>query len=229
MQTGNSITILTPYTQPSAMTGSMIPSVETARMAKRIGVPGGCRQDAAEVAVLLNDAKAALQSDRVFARACVARALDLLHEESRQLGGAPFAPTKGGLAPWAARRCMELMRARLSEDISLDDLASEARLSVFHFARMFKQSVGTSPRVYLTRLRVERACELLESTNLSITQIAQEVGYSSNQVLARIFVKHRRMSPTDYRRAVRDTASLIARSADPRPIEDVADLHAHST
>ena len=180
------------------------------------------------VAALLNDAQAALLSDRAFARTCVARALDLLHEDLAPVsgpselcrsGGAPFVPPKGGLAPWAERRCLELMRARFSEDISLDELAAEARLSVFHFARMFKQSVGTPPRIYLTRLRVERACELLESTNLSITQIAQEVGYSSNQVLARIFVKHRHMSPSDYRRAVRDTASVIARSPDPRQIE----------
>ncbi|WP_306840110.1 helix-turn-helix domain-containing protein [Neorhizobium huautlense] len=56
------------------------------------------------------------------------------------------------------------MRARLAEDIGLDDLANEARLSPFHFARMFKQTVGLPPRAYLTQLRVERACELLEST-----------------------------------------------------------------
>jgi AraC family transcriptional regulator len=117
-----------------------------------------------------------------------------------RLGGAPFAPAKGGLAPWAERRCLELMRARLSEDISLDELAAEAQLSPFHFARMFKQSVGVPPRVYLTRLRMERACELLETTDLPVTEIAPEVGYSSNQVLARVFVKHRHMSPTDYRR-----------------------------
>ncbi len=41
-------------------------------------------------------------------------------------------------------------------------------------------------------------------TDLPVTQIAQEVGYSSNQVLARVFARHRHMSPTDYRRAVRD-------------------------
>ncbi|SEB00060.1 AraC family transcriptional regulator [Rubrimonas cliftonensis] len=127
-----------------------------------------------------------------------------------QLGGAPFVPTKGGLALWAERRCLELMRARLSEDISLDDLAAEARLSPFHFARMFKQSLGVPPRVYLTRLRVEKACELLEQTDLSITQIALEVGYSSNQVLARVFLKHMRVSPSDYRRAVRDPVRSIA-------------------
>ncbi|WP_245582004.1 AraC family transcriptional regulator [Phyllobacterium phragmitis] len=143
---------------------------------------------------------------RLLARAA---GLEILAELCR-LGGAPLATAKGGLAPWAQRRCLELMRARLSEDISLDELAAEARLSPFHFARMFKQSVGVPPRVYLTRLRMEKACELLETTDLPVTEIAQEVGYSSNQVLARVFVKHQRMSPTDYRRAVRDPLRVIA-------------------
>ncbi|MGQ3296854.1 helix-turn-helix domain-containing protein [Reyranella sp.] len=127
-----------------------------------------------------------------------------------RLGGAPLAPAKGGLAAWAERRCLELMQARLSEDISLDELAAEAQLSPFHFARMFKQSLGVPPRVYLTRLRVEKACELLEMTDLPITEIALEVGYSSNQVLARVFLKHMRLTPSDYRRAVRDPARSIA-------------------
>lgn len=121
-----------------------------------------------------------------------------------KLGGAPFAPAKGGLSLWAKRRCLELMREQLSEDISLDELAAEAQLSPFHFARMFKESVGVPPRVYLTRLRIEKACELLEHTDLSISDIALEVGYSSSQVLARVFLKHQRLSPSDYRKAVRD-------------------------
>ena len=137
---------------------------------------------------------------RLLARAA---GCEILAELCR-LGGAPFGPVKGGLAPWAERRCLELLRARLAEDISLDELAAEARLSPFHFARMFKQSVGVPPRVYLTRLRMEKACELLASTDLPVTEIAQEVGYSSNQVLARVFTKHHRMSPTEYRRAARD-------------------------
>jgi len=143
---------------------------------------------------------------RLLARAA---GCEILAELCR-LGGTPFLPSKGGLAPWAERRSLELIRARLSEDISLDELAAEARLSPFHFARMFKQSVGVPPRVYLTRLRMERACELLETTDLPVTEIAYEVGYSSNQVLARVFIKHRHMSPTDYRRAVRDPVRAIA-------------------
>ncbi len=150
---------------------------------------------------------------RLLARAA---GCEILAELCR-LGGAPLATAKGGLTPWAQRRCLELMRTRLSEDMSLDELAAEAQLSPFHFARMFKQSLGVPPRVYLTRLRMEKACELLERTDLPITKIALEVGYSSNQVLARVFLKHIRLSPSDYRRAVRDRArpliSLRARPA----------------
>jgi AraC family transcriptional regulator len=147
---------------------------------------------------------------RLLARAVGCK---ILADLSR-LGGIAIPSAKGGLAPWAERRCLDLMHARLSEDISLDELAAEAQLSPFHFARMFKQSLGVPPRVYLTRLRVERACELLEQTDLSITEIALEVGYSSNQVLARIFVRHMRLSPSDYRRTVRKSVcSSISRRA----------------
>lgn len=130
-----------------------------------------------------------------------------------RLAGAPFAPVKGGLAPWARRRVLDVMHARLSEDVSLEELAAEARLSPYHFARMFKQSLGVPPRAYLTRMRVEKACELLEWTDLPVTEIALEVGYSSNQVLARVFLKHMRLNPSDYRRAVRDPARRFSMPA----------------
>ena len=143
---------------------------------------------------------------RLLARAA---GCEILAELCR-LSGASLAPARGGLAPWAKRRCLELMQERLSEDISLDELAAEARLSPYHFARMFKESVGVPPRVYLTQLRLERACELLETTDLPVTEVAMEVGYSSNQVLARLFVKHRHTTPSDYRRAVRDPVLAIA-------------------
>ena len=131
---------------------------------------------------------------------------EILAEVCR-LSGAPFPKVNNGLAPLAKRRSIEAMRTRMAEDLSLDQLAAEAGLSVFHFARMFKQSVGVPPRVYLTQLRMEKATELLQSTELSVTEIAQEVGYSSSQVLARIFLKHYHRSPTEYRRIVRNTTT----------------------
>lgn len=118
------------------------------------------------------------------------------------IGGAEFTSARGGLAPWAKRHCQEFMRVHLSEDISLDELAAEAQLSSYHFARMFKQSFGVPPRVYFTQLRIEKACELLVFTDLPITDIALKIGYSSSQVLARVFFRYQGISPSDYRRAV---------------------------
>lgn len=145
---------------------------------------------------------------RLLARAA---GCEILAELCR-LGGAPFASARGGLAPWAERRCIDLMRARLAEDVSLDELAFEARLSPFHFARMFKQSVGLPPRVYLTRLRMEKTCELLERTDLAIAEIASNVGYSSSRVLARVFLKQQGITTTAYRQAVRGTAKSVTRN-----------------
>lgn len=110
---------------------------------------------------------------------------------------------KGGLSPQIKRRCRELMGARLSEDISLAELATEARLSPFHFSRMFKYSFGVPPRVYLTQMRIEKACKLLVLTDLPITDIALNIGYSSSQALSRVFSKYLQMSPSVYRQASR--------------------------
>jgi AraC family transcriptional regulator len=96
------------------------------------------------------------------------------------------------------------MRERVSENIGLDELAVAVRLSPFHFARMFKHSFGVPPRAYLTRLRMEKACELLAMTNSPVAEVAFEVGYSSGQAFARVFARHHQVTPTDYRRATYD-------------------------
>ena len=120
-----------------------------------------------------------------------------------RLGGVPLESPKGGLASWAERRSKELIHTCLSQDISLDFLASEVQLSPYHFSRMFKRSVGLSPRAYLSKIRIEKACELLEFTNMSILDISLEVGYSSSQCFSKIFFQHMHVRPSDYRRAIR--------------------------
>ncbi len=73
---------------------------------------------------------------------------------------------------------VDYMHANLQEEISLDDLARAACLSPFHFLRHFRARYGRTPINYLRQHRTERALALLESTKLSITEIATEVGLS---------------------------------------------------
>jgi len=108
-----------------------------------------------------------------------------------------------GLAPWQQKRTIEVLQSRYADDLSIADLAAEARLSPFHFIRSFKRSVGVPPHQYLTKIRLERACVLLETTNLAITDVAFETGYQSPAHFARLFRRHYGLTPTAYRRKAR--------------------------
>ena len=105
-----------------------------------------------------------------------------------------------GLAPWQQKRAIEHIQSRYCENLSIADLAAEARLSPYHFIRSFKRSVGAPPHQYLTRVRLERARVLLETTNLAITEVAFEIGYHSPGHFARLFRRSYGMTPTAYRR-----------------------------
>lgn len=107
---------------------------------------------------------------------------------------------RSGLAPWQQKRAIELLQSRYAESLSITELAAEARLSPFHFIRSFKNSVGVPPHQYLTKIRLERACVLLETTNLSITDVALEIGYDAPGHFASLFRRHYGLTPTAYRR-----------------------------
>ena len=125
--------------------------------------------------------------------------LHLLRRWSNAGGATPFA-TKGGLAPWQARRVLDYLLAQLERDISLAELAAQVRLSPFHFARAFRQTMGAPPHRYLAGLRLDRARHLLETTDLAVTEVAAQVGYQTPQALARVFSRNLGLSPSNWRR-----------------------------
>jgi transcriptional regulator of acetoin/glycerol metabolism len=100
---------------------------------------------------------------------------------------APAPQAHGGLSAGAMRRVREYMEVHLGESIDLSMLAGVAGLSVHHFARQFKQSIGVTPHHYLTQKRVQRAQEMLAQTNLSLSEIAYAAGFSDQSHLARHF------------------------------------------
>ncbi|WP_066532186.1 AraC family transcriptional regulator [Erythrobacter sp. CCH5-A1] len=108
--------------------------------------------------------------------------------------------TRGGLAPWQARRTTEYLADNLDRRVTLAELAAIARLSPFHFARAFAKTLGAPPHRYQQQLRLARACELLARTDMRIIDVALAVGYESPQALARVFAQAHGVSPSQWRR-----------------------------
>ncbi|HLY54933.1 MAG TPA: helix-turn-helix domain-containing protein [Stellaceae bacterium] len=116
-----------------------------------------------------------------------------------RLGTAPPRPLRGGLTPAAMRRVHEHVEAHLGESIDLAALAGVAGLSMFHFAREFKQTTGVTPHRYLLQKRVEQARELLASTDLPLAEIAFAVGFADQSHFARRFRQMVGTSPGEFR------------------------------
>jgi len=107
--------------------------------------------------------------------------------------------------PSAVLRVVELMRKRLTEPLTLDELAEAAGLSPFHFARQFKTATGHPPHDYLIRLRVDRAQELIRQNgrNWSLAAIANESGFADQSHMARHFRRVLGVTPGAFAEAQR--------------------------
>src|ERR1700722_6874956 len=107
---------------------------------------------------------------------------------------------RGGLAPWQERRAKEMLRANLSGDLGLPELASACRLSSGHFSRAFKQTVGCPPHQWLLRERIERAKQLILNTNEPLCEIALDTGFVDQSHFTRVFSQRVKASPAAWRR-----------------------------
>ena len=87
-----------------------------------------------------------------------------------------------------------------SEDISVEDYAQEHHISVNWFIHNFKNIMKVTPMQYILSLRISAAKRYLETTNKSIAQIAQAVGYDNPLYFSRIFKKHTGHSPSEYKK-----------------------------
>ena len=97
----------------------------------------------------------------------------------------------------------DYIKAHSAEPISVKQLAKLAGLSVRQFERKFSETFRTTPKHYLMRLRVLRACDDLLETRQSITEIALAAGFCDHSAFARHFRKHMGVSPREYREKFR--------------------------
>jgi len=96
-------------------------------------------------------------------------------------------------------RAMDVLRSGFYGEINLDQLATEACLSKYHFLRLFRLAYGLSPYQYLQHLRLEKARVLLADSVMPITDLAGLLGFDNSQSFSRLFYQRMGLYPTQYR------------------------------
>jgi len=150
----------------------------------------------------------------VLRRACVNRltlsdieASELTHLIGQrvllmQYGVRPKSPWRG-LHDRTLRAVADLVEDRLTDRLTLDDLAAQARMSPFHFARCFKRATGLAPHQYVLARRIELAKRLLLTTTRAVQDIAWSVGFENVSHFRRKFRDQIGIHPGALRRATR--------------------------
>jgi AraC-like DNA-binding protein len=99
---------------------------------------------------------------------------------------------------------IDYILSHFHEQLKVKELAEVANCSSSHFFLIFKRKTGYSPINYLIRLRMRRACFLLETTNGSVKGIAHTLGYKDRFYFSRLFKSFNKMAPTAYRTKARN-------------------------
>jgi len=121
---------------------------------------------------------------------------------ARTYGGIKIAPSivRGGLAPWQLHRATEILKANLDGQIALSQVARECKLSVSHFVRAFKQTIGEPPYRWLLQQRIDAAKELLLHSGLPMVEIALKCVFADQACFIRAFRKLLDTTPGEWRR-----------------------------
>ena len=94
---------------------------------------------------------------------------------------------------------LKYMEENIERQISLQDLAQYTGYSASHFSSIFKNNTGHSPLSYFNMLKIKKACELLDTTDMKINQISCKVGIDDSYYFSRLFTKTVGISPKKYR------------------------------
>ncbi|MBB5066734.1 AraC family transcriptional regulator [Granulicella mallensis] len=153
------------------------------------------------VRMLSEEEQGIFQADRLFTES-VTQALAALLIRTRGTSR-NFQPVpSGGLAPAQLRRVVDYMRAHLDRELSLAELAEEAKLSPPYFGQMFLRSTGQTPHRFLLGLRIDRAKEMLRAPWVRMMDVSLACGFKTQQHFSRTFRIFCSLSPRAYRNQV---------------------------
>ncbi|NQX68555.1 helix-turn-helix transcriptional regulator [Paenibacillus alba] len=120
--------------------------------------------------------------------------------EADHLEVVEIAPILGSKASPSVWPIIHYIHRNYQEDLALSDLASRFSMSISRISEVIKQTTGQTFVHFLHDLRLRHACSLLVSTDMSVTEIALEVGYGSYKTFSRIFRESKGVVPKDYRK-----------------------------
>jgi AraC-like DNA-binding protein len=143
--------------------------------------------------MIVNDAAAGRITDPLIASSCI-------YQFMTELARLQVATLRNrDNWPVNVRRAAEFIEQNYSRMISIDQLSEHVSLSKYHLIRLFSASTALTPGAYLTRVRTEKAMELLRGTSLSIEAIAGQIGYSSGSYFIKAFRSLTGLTPGDFR------------------------------
>lgn len=101
------------------------------------------------------------------------------------------------------KKVVDFIEDHFQYELSLDDISKEVHLSKFYLIRAFKDVMGCTPSQYVTKIRLDKAIELLLKTNFDITTICYEVGFGSLNTFERTFKKNYGVTISEFRKQQR--------------------------
>jgi len=125
--------------------------------------------------------------------------LVLFDRSRREQRGAESGDGGGHGRRWF-RDILHYVHTHYRTDLTLADIASHFHISAPHLSSLFKKRLGQNFVEYLHRVRIRHACALLKSTDMTVSEIAFEVGYGSYSTFSRVFRELKGATPTDFRR-----------------------------
>ncbi len=124
---------------------------------------------------------------------------------NRTLARVPAAYWAGRSSDERMTRVLRRLKSGMADGVDNASLAREAGLGRNAFGRYFREATGDTPHRYLTRLRVERACEQLRAARATVDEVAVATGFCDRFHFTRVFKRHMGVGPAEYRRLHRKT------------------------
>ena len=101
-------------------------------------------------------------------------------------------------------RVIYYLQEHVETNLTLKDLAEYFKYSESHFSNLFQKETGTSPINYFTRLKIQKACQYIELTDMKLNEIAMRLGFEEQAYFSRVFTKVMGISPSSYRKKEAD-------------------------